>query len=313
MIGVRTRWITRDLWSIRGLWYQTNRLPALWIFAIALTAVNIVGHTWLGFEPSRGQAFVGVTVACAVQLLLELVDTRVTRRPPRFAGGFRGLVEFLLSAYIPGLNCSMLLFMNDRFWAIAFTTGAAMASKSLFRAPVGQDSRHVFNPANFGITLTLLLFPWVGISPPYHYTENLSGVGDWILPAVMVIFGLWMNARFAKRLPLIAAWLGGFALQAVFRSLIFGTPVVGALMPMTGTAFLLFTFYMVMDPPTTPSSPRAQVVFGAAVAAVYALLVGVVHAVFGLFFALAIVCALRGLGLWAFAGYRKRAEAKAVA
>jgi hypothetical protein len=70
---------------------------------------------------------------------------------------------------------------------------------------------------------------------------------------------------------------------------------------MTGFAFVLFTFYMVPDPGTTPSRPRDQVCFGAAVAAVYGLL-QVVHVVYGLFFALAITCALRGASLWAREG-----------
>jgi hypothetical protein len=62
---------------------------------------------------------------------------------------------------------------------------------------------------------------------------------------------------------------------------------------MTGVAFILYTFYMVTDPATTPSGTRAQMVFGAAVAFTYGLLM-VCHIVFGLFFALSIVCTLRG-------------------
>ena len=58
-------------------------------------------------------------------------------------------------------------------------------------------------------------------------------------------------------MPLILAWLGGFVLQAAVRSLIQGTPMVAALLPVTGMAFLLFTFYMVTDPATTPVAAAA--------------------------------------------------------
>ena len=61
---------------------------------------------------------------------------------------------------------------------------------------------------------------------------------------------------------------------------------------MTGVAFILFTFYMVTDPATTPSGKPGQVAFGAGVAVAYGLLL-TVHVVFGLFFALTIVCAMR--------------------
>jgi len=118
------------------------------------------------------------------------------------------------------------------------------------------------------------------------------------LPAVIVCTGTFLNARFTHRLPLIAAWLGGFVAQAALRSLFLDTPFGAALVPMTGVAFILYTFYMVTDPATTPTGRRDQIAFGLSVAAVYGMLM-VTHVVFGLFFALTIVCAVRGLGMYA--------------
>jgi Na+-translocating ferredoxin:NAD+ oxidoreductase RnfD subunit len=146
--------------------------------------------------------------------------------------------------------------------------------------------------------VTLLVFAWVSIAPPYQFTENMTGVGDWLLPAVIICTGTFLNARFTRRLPLIAAWLGGFVAQAALRSLFLDAPFDAALIPMTGVAFILYTFYMVTDPATTPEGRREQIAFGLSVAAVYGLLM-VAHVVFGLFFALTIVCAVRGA--WMFA------------
>jgi Na+-translocating ferredoxin:NAD+ oxidoreductase RnfD subunit len=106
-----------------------------------------------------------------------------------------------------------------------------------------------------------------------------------------------LNGKFTHRLPLVVAWLSAFATQAIARSLWNGTPVAAALLPMTGVAFILFTFYMVTDPATTPSGARAQVLFGAAVAAAYCALVSS-HVVFGLFFGLSIVSMARGVTLY---------------
>jgi Na+-translocating ferredoxin:NAD+ oxidoreductase RnfD subunit len=107
-----------------------------------------------------------------------------------------------------------------------------------------------------------------------------------------------LNVRFTGRLPLIAAWLGGFVLQAVARSLLHGTPLTAALVPISGLAFVLYTFYMITDPATTPGSRSGQVIFGLTVAAIYGLLVSA-HVVFGLFFALTLVTAARGIALYA--------------
>lgn len=287
-----------------------DRLGGLRRFAVAITVFNLLGHTVFGFEQSVMQPIVGLAAAYGTELLLETVDARLHRRRPRFLGGPRAFVESLLSAHITGLAVAMLLYTNDRLMPTAFAAVTAIASKSLFRAPVGGGRMHYFNPSNFGIVVTLLLFSWVGIAPPYHFTENLSGFGDWALPGFIVLSGSFLNWRFTHRLPLVVAWLLGFALQAVARSALHGTPVEAAILPMTGVAFILFTFYMVTDPATTPNGGRAQVAFGASVAAAYGLLVWM-HVVFGLFFGLAIVCAARGLLLQASAALARRAPARA--
>src|SRR6185295_4505455 len=137
--------------------------------------------------------------------------------------------------------------------------------------------------------------------------------GDWILPAIIICTGTFLNARFTRRLPLIAAWLGGFVAQAALRSLLFDDAFGAALVPMTGVAFILYTFYMVTDPATTPAGRRDQIAFGLSVAAVYGLLM-VTHVVFGLFFALKLVCAVRGLWMYAMRWVRshEREEMDAV-
>ncbi len=288
--------------SIIGL---PDRLGGLRRFAVAITVLNILGHLFFGFEQSIAQPLVSLAAAYGTELLLEVVRAWSRSSRPRFALGVRQFVEFLLPAHITGLAVAMLLYANDRLWPIAFAAAVSICSKEVFRLPGSLGGRHFFNPSNFGITITLLLWGWVGIAPPYHFTENLDGIGDWLLPAFIVGSGTFLNWRFTHRLPLIAAWVLGFAAQAVVRSLIFGTPTTPALLPVTGVAFILFTFYMITDPATTPNGRLAQVCFGLSVALAYGLLM-TFHIVFGFFFSLTIVCALRGLALhaqvWARAG-----------
>jgi hypothetical protein len=286
------------------------RIPALRRFAFAITLLNVVGQTFLGFEPAWAHLVVSLLAAYTVELLIETVDAWASRRPLRYAGGAVKLIDFLLSPHITGCAVAMLLYANGRLLPIVFASAAAIASKTIFRfraLPLGPP-RHFLNPSNFGITVTLLLFPWVGIAPPYQFTENLVGLADWILPAIIICTGSFLNGKFTRKLPLIGAWLGAFALQAVVRTALFGGSTTSALLPMSGTAFILFTFYMVTDPATTPAAPRRQIAFGAAVAVVYGALVAA-HVVFGLFFALTIVTALRGAMLYAEAVRTRRTAA----
>jgi len=285
-------------------WYRNKRLGGLWRFAIAISTLNLLGHTWLGFEQSWAHPLVGLAAAYAMELGIETIDAFLNRRPLRYLGSSRLFVEFLLSAHITGLAVSMLLYSSQRFWVIAFAAAAAIASKAIFRVAVAPAAaaapvaRHFLNPSNFGIALTLALFPWVGIAPPYHFTENAGTVFHWVLPLLIFASGSLLNTKFTERMPLIAAWGFGFAAQAVLRSAVQGLPIAAALLPMTGLAFILFSFYMVTDPATTPSRPAAQVAFGLSVAAVYCALM-LLHIVFGLFFSLVIVTAIRGVWLFA--------------
>jgi Na+-translocating ferredoxin:NAD+ oxidoreductase RnfD subunit len=138
---------------------------------------------------------------------------------------------------------------------------------------------------------------------PYQFTETVSGVLDVVIPAILLASGLMLNLKLTGRRGIIIGWAGGFALQAVIRAVFTGIALPGALSPMTGVAFVLYTTYMITDPATTSSRERNQIVFGAATAACYGSLVAF-HIVDGMFFALTIVCALRGVIL-AWTAYRK--------
>jgi enediyne biosynthesis protein E5 len=276
----------------------TNRLGGLRRFAIAITVFNVLGHTVFGFEQAWIIPVVSVLAAYACEIWFELVDCHLQRRTPRFAGGWRNLLEFLLSAHITGMACAMLLYSGSRLLPIVFASAAAITSKSIFRITMENHTRHFLNPSNFGITVTLLLFPWVGIAAPYQFSENIHGWGSWILPAVIVMSGSFLNFKFTRRISVALGWLGGFLAQALARNLIFDTPLTAALLPMTGVTLVLFTFYMVTDPATTPCMPRGQFLYGAMVAFTYGALMSL-HVVFGFFFALTLVSLARGLMLYA--------------
>lgn len=275
-----------------------KRIKALRRFALSITAFNLVGHLVLGFEQSPITPLLALGVSYATAILFEWLDSWAQNRRPEYLGGAGALVNFLLPPHITALACAMLLYGNASVWPYVLAVVVANASKYLIRLRVKDKLRHVLNPSNTGIVVVLLLFPWVGIAPPYHFTNNVGGAIDWLIPLTILMLGTMLNAKLTGKMPLIVGWAGGFIAQAVLRWLIFDHALIGALLPVTGVAFILFTNYMISDPGTTPVKPRNQFVFGLTAAGVYGALVlnGVV---FGLFFALVITCALRGLVLLA--------------
>jgi hypothetical protein len=191
----------------------------------------------------------------------------------------------------------MLLYVNDQVLVMMFGVMVAISGKWLLRVPVRGRMRHFMNPSNLGIVMVLLLFPWVSVVPPYHFTEHVSGPLDWIIPAAIIVSGTMLNAKLTKRMWLIAGWLSIFVVQAVVRGLVLDTSIPSALATMTGVAFVLFTNYMITDPGTSPTSPLSQFAFGGGIALAYGVLTGA-SIVYGLFFATAVVCLVRGGFLW---------------
>jgi hypothetical protein len=283
------------------------RLSALRRFAVSITALTVVGHLWLGLEQSWAQAAVAVGTSYALTLAFEAIEAWAQRRPPHFAGGRQRLIAFLLPAHISGMAIGLLIYPSDRLWPFAFAASVAVAGKYVFRAPVNGRMRHVMNPSNLGIATTLVVFPSVGVGLPYMFTEHVAGALDWIIPAVLLASGLMLNLTLTGKGPLVAAWLAGFAAQAVVRGAVTDIDTVAALAPMTGAAFLLFTNYMITDPGTSPMRPRNQVVFALVAAAIYGVITAA-HIVYGLFFCVVAACALRGGLLWAIEWRARRAR-----
>jgi hypothetical protein len=274
------------------------RLAALRRFAVTITVLNVLGRTILGFENSWAQMFVALGAAYFAEIILEIVDAWANKKAPRFTEkGVTNFIDFLLPAHISGMAVSMLLYCGDLLLPFAFASAVAIASKALLTVKVNNAERHFLNPSNTGIAVTVFLFPALAPIMPWQFTEGLSSQWSSAFAVIVIVLGTYMNWYYAKRMPLVLAWVAAFAIQGVLRCLVNGLPLIVGLIPITGVSFLLFTFYMITDPGATPSDKREQVVFGVTTAAVYCLLV-LAHIGFAFFYALFLVSFCRGVLLY---------------
>lgn len=280
-----------------------NRLKALRAFAVTITVFTLLGHLFLGFEASYVQPLFTLAATYGCELLLEALAAHRDGRAPRYHGGIRAFIEFLLPAHISGLSIAMILFPGERIIPLVFAAAVAIGSKYLFAFPVDGRRRHFLNPSNAAILATLMLFPDVCIAPVWVFLSKTTPAVDVLFPAAIFVLGFTLNFRFTKKVPLIAAWLMSFLLQGLIRKVVFDTNFLAVLVVATGPLALIFTFYMVSDPGTTPTRLAPQVVFGTAVGLLYGSLVAV-HLIYPLFWSLFLVCAVRGA--YCFAGSRRR-------
>ena len=88
--------------------------------------------------------------------------------------------------------------------------------------------------------MTLLLLPAAGLAPPYQFTENVTGLGHWLIPAVILVTGTIIHENLPE-----AASSSGLVLR-ICRSgadskLFFGMPLAVPFLPMTSAGFILFS------------------------------------------------------------------------
>jgi Na+-translocating ferredoxin:NAD+ oxidoreductase RnfD subunit len=153
------------------------------------------------------------------------------------------------------------------------------------------------NPSNFAIAVILLTYQWTGVLP-WGFTIDLHGAWDWIVPLIIVGLGLRLNLLFTGRFPTIASWLVTFIALGAIRAWFQHSAVAAELVVLTGIPVVLFTFYMITDPQTSPSGTRSQILFGSAIAGAYTVLL-LLHVQYTMFYSVTTVCVVRGVWLTA--------------
>lgn len=167
----------------------------------------------------------------------------------------RGVAFDARSPLISALSLCLLLRAAD---PALLCVGAviAVASKFLVRA----NDKHVFNPTNLAIVVLLATSDSVWVSP-----------GQWgstaIASAAFVLGGALVLRR-AERADVTWAFLFVWAGLLFARSAWLGEPATIPLHRMQNGGLLLFAFFMLSDPRTTPDSRAGRVAFATVVAVV---------------------------------------------
>ena len=207
-----------------------------------LASLLFYGMVWLEFDITVGRVVLLLAVVLATQRLCDWLVGGASR----FASSSR-------SALISGLSLCLLLRTNRADLA-ALAAIITIAGKFLIRV----DGKHVFNPTNGGIVAMLLLTDQVWVSP-----------GQWGAAALFAFFlacaGTLVVNR-AARSDVTLAFIACYCALLFGRSLLLGEPMTIPLHRLESGALLLFTFFMISDPKTTPDSFAGRALFGALVA-----------------------------------------------
>jgi len=219
-----------QIWQRDPRYYQITVLSSLLIYGIG----------WLHFEVE----LVSILTIISTALITQFVCTRLFSLP-HF--DFR-------SPLISALSLCLLLRANTLL-LLSLTAIITILSKFLFR----WNNKHIFNPTTFGLVAMMLLTGQVWVSPGQWGSVAflaflLAGVGS------LVIYR-------AARSDVTYALVFFYTTIVFGRALWLGDPLTIPLHQLENGAFLLFAFFMISDPKTTPDSRAGRILFAFLVAA----------------------------------------------
>jgi Na+-transporting NADH:ubiquinone oxidoreductase subunit NqrB len=160
----------------------------------------------------------------------------------------------LRSATITGLGLSLLL-RTDLVWLAPLAGVFAIGSKFLLRF----RGKHLFNPANFGLVCCMLATAHAWCSPSQWGEDALLRL--WFL-----VLGLAVVNR-AFRTDTSLAFLGSWGVLKAARVFYLGQSANVLLHQLEVGSLIVFTFFMISDPKTTPDHRVGRILFAALVAA----------------------------------------------
>jgi len=207
------------------------------IAALASLLAYNVGWIDFGAQPLNS------ALAIAACLITQAVCTYSFRLP-----GFDPR-----SPLITGLSLSLLL-RADEAWPYALAGAIAIGSKFLLRV----NGKHIWNPAGFAIVALLVISSHVWISP------GQWGSAAWF--AALVCFFAILVLHAARRSDVALFFLGSHAVLLFARAWWLGDPWPIPLHQLQSGALLIFSFFMISDPRTTPDSRLGRLLFAVAVA-----------------------------------------------
>jgi Na+-transporting NADH:ubiquinone oxidoreductase subunit NqrB len=217
-----------QLWPNDPRYYQITVLSSLLIY----------GTGWLAFDIQLIHTVIIIFTALLTQLLcIFWLKLPLDWRSP------------LISA----LSLCLLLRTNSLLLA-----SLAAAITILSKFTLRWKQKHIFNPTNFGLVTMMLISEQVWVSP------GQWGSGAFFGFLLACVGGLVIYR--ATRSEVTYAFLVSYLILLSARAGWLGDPLAIPLHQLESGALLLFAFFMISDPKTTPNSKTGRIIFGFLVA-----------------------------------------------
>lgn len=234
--------------------------PRIYQIAI-LSCLLIYGVTKLDFEVNLVQSLLILSSVLTTQFLFTRFLNLGTFDPK--------------SPLISGLSLCLLL-RADSLILIILCAAITIGSKFILR----WYGKHIFNPTNIGIVVLLLLSDHAWVSPGQWGSAAFMGF------LIACIGGLVVNR--ASRSDVTYAFMFFYTALIFGRAIWLGDSLLIPFHQIQNGALLIFTFFMISDPKTTPDTRVGRIFFALIVSLVTYCFQFVLFNTNSLFYALAL-------------------------
>jgi Na+-transporting NADH:ubiquinone oxidoreductase subunit NqrB len=242
--------------------------------AVVIVSLQVLGQTGLAFKVSVAQILVSIGVCAVVEMVMSYRRQHALVWPAS-AMLTGNSVAFILCT--PGTRHGDWWSLNGIEW---FVLASLIGILSKYVIRLGD--RHLFNPSNFGLVFCFLIVGVPYVFPQYLWWGPMSPPVDLALAVILVgaVWVLWP----LRMLPMAVAFLLPFGVLIAASAA--GGRCFYALWnhgPICGTSYwlnicaspelLVFVFFMISDPKTSPRLPVARELYGVAVGVLAAALI----------------------------------------
>lgn len=226
-------------------------MDARWFQIVFLSSLLVFGAWARDFALSNAQVALTFLAALVTQAIWQHGLALPTRN------SWHGY----LSALVSSLGISILV-RAENLWVHPLLAVLAMSSKYLFRAGPATCRSHILNPANFAAFAAWAWMPGAWLSPGQWGSESLAALWFFALGGLVT----QRISRWDVSLSFLASWALLLATRLWWLDYELEVALGMWRQQISNGAVLLFAFFMISDPMTTPQHRAARIAYALCVA-----------------------------------------------
>lgn len=180
-------------------------------------------------------------IALITAIVIDFICIRLRKRKKWLPDG----------AVITGLIIALILSTATSWYIVVITTTLSILSKHL----LVYKKKPIFNPAAFGLLLSILLF-----QTGQSWWGAFGDLPVWTIG--FLLLGGFLVTNRVNKFPQVFAFLSAYFLLLLLMGFMHVGEAADAFRPPFINASLFFALFMLTDPPTSPVSNKDQMIFG---------------------------------------------------